>query len=200
MRKSPRERRLDSDYKAIRQLRDESTILSFHAAGEPPQKYRLIFKGRGIYRNSNGEIKSSDHHECLIEFGAAYPRLVPNLAWQTPIFHPNISNNGVVCLGGYGTHWVPSLTLGELCTMLWDMIRYENYDTESPYNREAAIWAKQQAGNVFPLDKRSIRDKIANPGGQAMTADIEIVEIGIEIVSTKKKKTTLEDDGIVFLD
>ena len=28
--------------------------------------------------------------------------------------------------------------------MLWDMIRYENYDETSPYNREAAAWAKHQ--------------------------------------------------------
>lgn len=198
MRKSPRHRRLESDYKAIRKLRDESNILTFLASGEPPQKYRLVFKGQGIYRNSSGAIKATDHHECLIEFGAAYPRLVPNLAWQTPIFHPNISNNGVVCLGGYGTHWVPSLTLSELCTMLWDMIRFENFDTDSPYNREAAIWAKQQPLKTFPIDRRPIRDKIANPG--AVVQPTEIIESGIEIVSTEPKQATLEDDGIVFLD
>ena len=27
----------------------------------------------------------------------------------------------MVCLGGYGTHWVPSVQLDELCMMLWDM-------------------------------------------------------------------------------
>ena len=154
MRKSPRQRRLEADFRGVCNLRDESTIFSFLASGEPPQKYRLIFKGNGIYRSQRGEIKISDHHECLIEFGAAYPRLVPNLAWQTPIYHPNISNNGVVCLGGYGTNWVPSLTLSELCTMLWDMIRYKNFDTESPYNKEAALWTRQQNQNAFPLDRR----------------------------------------------
>ena len=150
MRKSPRLRRLLADYEGICELRSESTILDFEASAEPPQKYRLKFKGTGIWRDSSHRIRLADHHECLIEFGAAYPRLVPNLAWQTPIFHPNISNNGVVCLGGYGTHWVPSLTLAELCGMLWDMIRYENYDTESPYNREAAVWASQQMMYSFP--------------------------------------------------
>lgn len=199
MRKSPRQRRLESDYQGIRQLRDESTILSYLASGEPPKKYRLVFKGKGIYRNSKGEIKIADHHECLIEFGAAYPRLVPNLAWQTPIFHPNISNNGVVCLGGYGTHWAPSLTLAELCGMLWDMIRYKNFDIDSPYNREAAGWAKLQLRSAFPMDPRSIRDRISHPHG-ANDRSAEIVETGIEIISSKPKPANLEDDGIVFLD
>ena len=198
MRKSPRQRRLESDYKGIGELRDESTILDFITSGSPPQKYRLTFNGTGIWRDSNSRIQVSNHHECLIEFGAAYPRLVPNLAWQTPIFHPNISNNGVVCLGGYGTHWVPSLTLSELCGMLWDMIRFKNFDTESPYNREAALWVKRQQSFVLPIDNRSIRDKISHPHGvRSNAADVEIVSTGIEVVSRGKKP---EDDGIVFLD
>ena len=159
MRKSPRDRRLNSDFQSVQKLQRESTIFSFQAAGNPPQRYRLTFNGAGVQRDANGKIGLSNHHEVLVELGAAYPRMVPNLAWQTPVFHPNISNNGVVCLGGYGTHWVPSLTLSEMCTMLWDMIRYKNFDTESPYNREAALWAKSQNEFVFPagsaFDSRS---------------------------------------------
>lgn len=86
--------------------------------------------------------------------------MIPELAWQTPIFHPNISATGVVCLGGYGTHWVPSLMIDELCHMLWDMIRYQNYDTESPYNRAAAVWAREQTEFPFPLDERPLRDQL----------------------------------------
>ena len=218
MRKSPRERRLNSDYSSVQQLAEESTIFTFDGRGNPPQKYRLQFTGTGFQRDRNGNITTTEYHEVLVELGAAYPRMVPNLAWQTPVFHPNISNNGVVCLGGYGTHWVPSLTLSEMCTMLWDMIRYKNFDTESPYNREAALWAKTQTDFVFPIDKRSIRDRISGEkSGNAQPAvrvtrvteikgneritkttedGIEIIETGIEIVELPPK----QDDGIVFLD
>jgi len=222
MRKSPRDRRLNSDFQSVQTLKDESTIFSFQASSNPPQKYRLVFKGAGFQRDRNGVITVSEHHEVLVELGAAYPRMVPNLAWQTPVFHPNISNNGVVCLGGYGTHWVPSLTLSEMCTMLWDMIRYKNFDTESPYNREAALWAKIQTDFTFPIDKRSIRDRISGElnvsasspiapdvqvtrvrdpsthSGNITTDDgIEIIETGIEIIETRTRDT---NDGIVFLD
>ena len=64
----------------------------------------------------------------------------------------------MVCLGGYGTHWVPSLNLDELCGMLWDMARYHNYDIRSPYNREAALWVANQTTFRFPLDARPLRD------------------------------------------
>ena len=47
--------------------------------------------------------------------------------------------------------------------MLWDMIRYENFDINSPYNREAAVWARDQKQFRFPLDERNIRDRINDP-------------------------------------
>src|SRR5262249_8237172 len=86
------------------------------------------------------------------------PRTMPELRWLSPVYHPNISEIGLVCLGGYGTHWVPSLHLDELCVMLWDMARFHNYDIRSPYNREAALWAANQTTFAFPIDHRPLRD------------------------------------------
>jgi len=162
MRESPRSRRLKSDHKALTQLAAESTIFSFQAYGSPPDFYILKFQGRGCFKPERGdEVRLRDEHEVHIRLGASYPRMMPELAWKSPIFHPNISASGVVCLGGYGTYWVPSLALDELCGMLWDMIRYENFDETSPYNREAAGWAKNQTDFPFPLDRRPLRDKLA---------------------------------------
>ena len=176
----------------------ESSIFSFEGRGRPPERYRLVFHGAGFYRRDKETIAIRDVHEVVIELGAAYPRMVPNLAWQTPIFHPNISHNGVVCLGGYGTNWVPSLTLSEMCTMLWDMIRYKNFDTESPYNRDAALWAKTQTHFHFPIDTRSIRDRVENEGvvGEPAGRIDEVVEV--EIVEPRSNDTN--DVGIVFRD
>lgn len=193
MRKSPRERRLNADFRGVVELRSQSSIMEFEAKGSPPEKYRFKFKGNGVSLDSKGKIVKQLEHVVVVELGAAYPRLVPNLAWQTPIFHPNISVGGVVCLGGYGTHWVPSLTLSELVIMLWDMIRYKNFDSESPYNREAAGWARDQQEGTFPLDARPIRDKINSP--ESLSA--EIIEEGIEVVEPQEKD---EPQDIVFLD
>ncbi|WP_254506699.1 ubiquitin-conjugating enzyme E2 [Anatilimnocola floriformis] len=159
---SPRLRRLQSDLKAMQQLRSESSILHFTAHGELPEAYTIYFLGRGMMRQeNNGPIEMQERHEVHIRLGAGYPRMMPEIRWKSPIFHPNISGNGSVCLGGYGTYWVPSLTLDELCHMLWDMIRYENYDETSPYNREAALWAKTQSEFRLPLDERPLRDRLA---------------------------------------
>jgi|GEM_PF-715624 len=159
---SPRLRRLQSDLKAMQQLQADSSILHFTAHGELPEAYMIWFLGRGMMRQENaGPIVLQERHEVHVRLGAGYPRMMPEIRWKSPIFHPNISGNGSVCLGGYGTYWVPSLTLDELCHMLWDMIRYENYDETSPYNREAALWAKTQSEFRLPLDERPLRDRLA---------------------------------------
>jgi len=132
-------------------------VVRFRATGKPPQQYVIEFRGRSLAR-SRGKVTIQDRHEVEIKLGASYPRTMPELRWLTPIYHPNISEIGMVCLGGYGTHWVPSLNLDELCGMLWDMARYHNYDIRSPYNREAALWVANQSSFLFPLDTRPLRD------------------------------------------
>lgn len=157
MHDSPRIRRLRNDFASMDRLRSESSVLRFRATGQPAQQYVVEFRGRSLARE-RGKVTVREKHEVEIKLGASYPRTMPELRWLTPIYHPNISEIGMVCLGGYGTHWVPSLNLDELCGMLWDMARYHNYDIRSPYNREAALWVANQSSFLFPLDTRPLRD------------------------------------------
>lgn len=214
MRESPRIRRLRSDFKALQQLREDSTIIDFTPYGEIPEAYTVRFFGRGFWKaDGSDDVLVRETHEVTIGLGASYPRMIPDLSWQTPIFHPNISGSGVVCLGGYGTHWVPAVRIDELCHMLWDMIRYRNYDVESPYNREAALWAKTQTHYHLPIDDRPLRNKVSgvdpnpkstpkpgvdvmfleDPGSNnASNANAEIVDA--ELVEQDN------NDGILFID
>jgi hypothetical protein len=132
-------------------------VFRFQATGSPPTHYSITFRGKGLWRD-RGKVKFAHTHRVEIKLGASYPRTIPEIRWLTPIYHPNISEIGMVCLGGYGTHWVPSVQLDELCTMLWDMARYHNYDIRSPYNRDAALWVANQTSILFPTDSRPLRD------------------------------------------
>ena len=157
MHQSPRTRRLRNDFVALERVRSESSIFRFTTQGDPPNYYAIVFKGRGLWRD-RGKVKTLETHRVEIKLGSSYPRTIPELRWMTPVYHPNISEIGMVCLGGYGTHWVPSVQLDELCVMLWDMARYHNYDIRSPYNREAALWVANQTNFRFPTDERPLRD------------------------------------------
>jgi hypothetical protein len=112
-----------------------------------------------IPKRFDGYVARREDHEVMLQLVAEYPRSAPHMRWMTPIFHPNISASGAICLGGWGTHWAPSLSLDRLCEMLWDMLRFANYDTRSPFNQQAATWLRSQREFRFPLDSRELRDR-----------------------------------------
>jgi ubiquitin-protein ligase len=156
-------RRLRNDLAALERLQTESSVFRFKAHGKPPHHFLIHLMGKSLYR-LRGQVLAHDDHRVEIKLGASYPRTIPEIRWITPIYHPNISEIGMVCLGGYGTHWVPSVQLDELCNMLWDMARYHNYDIRSPYNRDAALWVASQTKFLFPTDPRPLRDVRAAHG------------------------------------
>jgi hypothetical protein len=199
-RESPRVRRLRTDFKALSKLKEESSIFDFSAPGAlyggPPESYVVRFQGKGLWRaEGSSNVLVREVHEVSINLGASYPRMMPELAWRTPIFHPNISGSGVVCIGGYGTYWVPSLNLDELCGMLWDMVRYKNFDVTSPYNREAALWAKTQRQYTLPVDKRPLRDRLACKATSLHAAKPPIVAAPAAI-----EMADIELADVIFLD
>jgi ubiquitin-protein ligase len=163
---TPRLRRLKADTEAMKALKDNSTIIEFQANGDPAERYLITFKGKGLLRKSEGEpVEVAEVHRVEIRLGIDYPRSRPDLQWLTSIYHPNISAVGAVCLGGYSTNWVPSLGLAELCEMLWDMVRYANYDPKSAYNYAAGRWSETQTQYDFPLDARNLRDRMTKTVG-----------------------------------
>ena len=199
----------------MEKLRGESSVLRFRASGQPAQRYVVEFHGRSLSRDQ-GKVGTRDHHEVEIKLGSAYPRSMPELRWLTPIYHPNISEIGLVCLGGYGTHWVPSLQLDELCAMLWDMARYHNYDIRSPYNRDAALWAANQTTYPFPTDHRPLRDlriaqgrieehrpaaPAAAPAAKAeKPREICILDVEVNLPPPVKRPPAPADQEVIFLD
>ncbi len=185
---SPRLRRLRSDLAALEKLRAESSVFDFKVTGQPPQQYLIRFQGASLARD-RGKVAVRLSHDVEIKLGAGYPRTMPEIRWITPIYHPNISEIGLVCLGAYGTHWVPSLALDDLCAMLWDMARYQNYDIRSPYNREAAQWSAHQSTFRFPTDVRPLRDGRAalgrieptTPFQEGLGPSIELLDLEIDL-------------------
>jgi ubiquitin-protein ligase len=163
---TPRTRRLKADAEAMKHLKENSTILEYQAFGDPPERYLVTLKGKGLVRKSESDaVEMAEVHRVEIRLGIDYPRSRPDLQWLTSIYHPNISAVGAVCLGGYSTNWVPSLGLAELCEMLWDMVRYANYDPKSAYNYAAGRWSETQTQFDFPLDPRAIRDRMVRTIG-----------------------------------
>ena len=158
MHDSPRLRRLRIGPRRARSARATKVRCSeFRDRASPVQHYQIEFQGKSLARRP-GEGRRPRTARGRDQAR----RLVPADDARDPLADPDLPPEYLRDRHGlprrYGTHWVPSLNLDELCVMLWDMARYHNYDIRSPYNREAALWVANQTTYRFPLDPRPLRD------------------------------------------
>jgi ubiquitin-protein ligase len=149
-----RQIRMKNDYEEMLRLRSESSIIDFSAVGNPPNQYQIRFVCPGVMAEGIGKPVIIQEHKCQIVLGAQYPSQPPDVTWLSPIFHPNIKLQAV-CHSG---QWAPSWSLAEFVSELADMARFVKYNLQSPLDKKAAEWARNNL-HMFPLDSRPIRDK-----------------------------------------
>jgi ubiquitin-conjugating enzyme E2 G1 len=98
-----------------------------------------------------------------MKFPPSYPHLPPTLKFVTPIFHPNVYENGEVCISilhppeddkyGYESaseRWSPVQTPETILLSVISMLSSPN--DESPANIEA--------GKLWRIDKKEFRKRV----------------------------------------
>lgn len=152
---SPRLRRLHADLAAMVELAKVSDFVTYVAAGNPPDRYRVSYTCRGLYLPAaDAEPQVSQQHVADFYLHREYPRRPPQIVWRSPIFHPNIlpaARGGAVCIGS----WTPSESLADLVIRVGEMIQYKQYNPEDVLDPVAASWAAAHPDR-FPVDERPL--------------------------------------------
>lgn len=79
-----------------------------------------------------------------IHFSEDYPVRAPSVKFVNKIFHPNVYENGDICLDLLQNRWSPSYDVGMLLCAIRSLLTDPNVD--SPANSEAATLLKERPG------------------------------------------------------
>lgn len=136
------------DYNEMQLLSRQNPKITFTVnRQEAPDLYDVTLRYRSFVELVPGESepRKGNEHRVEILLSAHYPRRAPIVIWKTPIFHPNISRTGGVCLGALMERWLPGMGLARLVRMLIEMVEWRNF-LAVPFceNPEAADWASKE--------------------------------------------------------
>ena len=170
MTQQDRHERLVAELEAMRALKKASSILDFEFTGDPPDRYTIILRGKGISRDTSphADIEFVELHKIDIRLPYSYPRRPPDIRWITPIFHPNISFSGFINLKDVGLPWDQDLGLDVVCERLWDVARLQFTDLTKATNFAAKNWFEDESTLQPPIDHRQLRDQSAPQGGNVI--------------------------------
>ncbi len=165
-----RENRLRADLATLTALRQCSSIFEFTATGDPPDRYALSFRGRGIARelSPRGEVQFVEVHEVEMRLPFSYPGLPPDIRWVTPLLHPNVSFSGFIHLRDVGLPWDETVTLDAVCERLWDVARLAFLNLDRATNFSAKSWLQSPHRLALPIDRRMLRDRMPPAGANVI--------------------------------
>jgi hypothetical protein len=161
-----RRNRLLADRAALENLQTGSTILQFEASGEPPDRYVINFRGKGLAKDSDqqAQVRVAETHQIEIRLPYSYPESPPDIRWVTPILHPNVSFSGFVNISDLGLPWSKQMSLDVICERLWDVARGMFFNSEQAVNYGAKNYFERECAHELPLDRRPLRDRLTTTG------------------------------------
>jgi len=155
-----RQDRLNADRESLAALAAASTILAFEATGDPPDRYALTFRGKGLARDvsSSSDVAISELHQIDLRLPYSYPNSPPDIRWLTPLWHPSVSFSGFVNLADVGLVWTNDIPLDLVCERLWDVARAAFVHPTRATNYAAKNWFEKECPFHLPVDSRPLRD------------------------------------------
>lgn len=144
---SPRQKRLENEYRELRATFDADPLVEIVAMGPvPSEKYRIVYKVPSLRLDGKGQPIKVDATVVEIELPQGYPKYPPvarTIAGDV-VFHPNF-NATKICLAD---HWAPSTQLVDLIKEIGEMLQWLKFNIRSPLNAQAAQWSQEHAGDI----------------------------------------------------
>lgn len=109
-----------------------------------------------------------------IRFPPDYPFKAPKISFLTPIYHPNISGNGQICLDILSGEWSPALTLSRVLLSISSLLTDPNPD--DPMRGDAARLYRNDLQKYNKMAKEETQKHAMYDGGRMELEDLDVVD------------------------
>lgn len=165
---SPRIKRLESDYQALRLKFDGHPSITVQAIGvTPPDKYRVIYRVPSMRLDPQNRPIISQLTVIDFELPMAYPKEKPRAVASESVFHPNFGD--YVCIADF---WSPAQSLCDIVLEVGEMLQWQKYNILSPLNAVAADFAVKHRAEL-PVGHINLSAATAAPDVRLNRAQVE---------------------------
>jgi len=117
----------------------------------------------GTISGTDNTVFEGLKYKLSLTFPSDYPFSAPTVRFETPIFHPNVDQNGTICLDILKDKWSATYTVKTILLSLQTLLNDPNND--SPLNSQAAaMWDSQEEFRKMVLKKYA--DSSPNAGAK----------------------------------
>lgn len=116
---------------------------SCHGISAAPINNDKLYEWSAVLIGPSGTPYAGGTYFLKIVFPSNYPIKPPRITFDTPIYHPNISTKGSICLDLLQDKWSPSLSLSKILLSISSLL--DDPNPNDPLNTEAA--------NMYNSDK-----------------------------------------------
>lgn len=104
----------------------------------------------------NTEIYLNSYYKIYILINDSYPYKPPHVLFSSPVFHPNIYNDGYICLDILQEdNWKPSMGIIDICKSIQYLLI--NPNSKSPANNSANLIFIKSIKNYNEQVKKNIK-------------------------------------------
>ncbi len=120
-----------------------------------------LFKWIGTINGPIGTVYEGLEYRLILEFPNGYPIVAPRVRFETFCFHPNVDENGNICLDILREKW--SATYDVLSILLSIQSLLADPNIGSALNHQAAeLWKNQSLFKKYLIEKYNKESKYSN--------------------------------------
>ncbi|KAF0034656.1 hypothetical protein F2P81_012414 [Scophthalmus maximus] len=108
-----------------------------------------LFKWIGTIDGPQGTVYEDLRYRLSLDFPAGYPYQAPRVKFVTPCFHPNVDDQGFICLDILKDKWSALYDVRSILLSIQSLLGEPN--NESPLNTTAAEMWQDQEGETKEL-------------------------------------------------